>query len=83
MVFLKVGLRLTNHSLKSALGVSRLLQRGHIVMKAASEFRDKTAAPNQMWQTDFTYFKILGWENPWVGLDVSAYNLGWLLALYH
>ncbi|GHA84421.1 hypothetical protein GCM10009069_04410 [Algimonas arctica] len=32
-----------------------------IVMKAASEFRDKTTAINKMWQTDFTYFKIIGW----------------------
>ena len=26
-----------------------------VVIKAADEFRDKTAAPNQLWQTDFTY----------------------------
>ena len=30
-----------------------------IVIKAANEFRDKTTTPNEMWQTDFTYLKII------------------------
>ncbi|KQP91690.1 hypothetical protein ASF57_03970 [Methylobacterium sp. Leaf117] len=33
----------------------------YIVIKTADEFRDKTTAPNQLWQTDFTYLKVVGW----------------------
>jgi len=33
----------------------------YVVIKAADEFTDKTTAINEMWQTDFTYFKIIGW----------------------
>ena len=32
-----------------------------IVIKAADAFKDKTIAPNQLWQTDFTYLKVIGW----------------------
>src|SRR5271167_2554179 len=33
----------------------------YIIIKAAEAFKDKTTAPNQLWQTDFTYLKITGW----------------------
>ncbi len=54
----------------------------YVVIKAANEFRDKTTAPNQMWQTDFTYFKIIGWG--WYYLstildDYSRYIIAWKL----
>ena len=53
-----------------------------IVIKAANEFRDKTTAPNQLWQTDFTYLKVIGWG--WFYLstildDYSRYIIAWKL----
>jgi len=30
-----------------------------IVIKASDAFKDKTTAPNQLWQTDFTYLKVM------------------------
>lgn len=34
----------------------------YIVVEAADEFRDKTTAPDQLWQTDFIYLKVVGWD---------------------
>jgi putative transposase len=53
-----------------------------IVLKAADEFRDKTTAPNQLWQTDFTDLKVTGWG--WYYLstvldDFSRYIVAWKL----
>jgi putative transposase len=53
-----------------------------VVIKAADEFRDKTTAPNQLWQTDFTYLKVIGWG--WFYLstildDYSRYVIAWKL----
>ncbi len=54
----------------------------HILLSAADEFTNKTGFVHQMWQTDFTYFKILGWG--WYYLstvldDYSRYIVHWEL----
>ena len=53
-----------------------------VLMKAADQFQHPTTAPNQMWQTDFTYLKVIGWG--WFYLstvldDYSRYILAWKL----
>ncbi len=52
------------------------------VMSAADEFHEKTTAPNQLWQTDFTYLKVISWG--WFYLstaldDYSCYIIAWRL----
>ena len=51
-------------------------------MSASDSFHDKTTQVNQMWQTDFTYFKIVGWG--WYYLstvldDYSRFIINWKL----
>ena len=54
----------------------------YVVLSAAEEFRDKTTRPNQLWQTDFSYLKVIGWG--WFYLstildDYSHYIIAWKL----
>ena len=54
----------------------------YVVIKAADAFHTQTTRVNEMWQTDFTYFKIIGWG--WVYLstvldDFSRYIIAWKL----
>jgi putative transposase len=79
----------TESYLVSEASVYRLLKANDlitspafIVIKAASEFKDKTTASNQLWQTDFTYLKVIGWG--WFYLstildDFSRYIIAWKL----
>ena len=53
-----------------------------ILMQAADRFAQPTTAINQLWQTDFTYLKVIGWG--WFYLstvldDYSRYILAWKL----
>jgi putative transposase len=53
-----------------------------ILLKAADHFAQPTTAVNQLWQTDFTYLRVIGWG--WFYLstvldDFSRYILAWKL----
>ena len=77
------------HYFVSEASVYRLLKAhdlitspAFVVIKAADRFHTPTTRPNEMWQTDFTYFKIIGWG--WVYLstvldDFSRYIIAWRL----
>ena len=54
----------------------------YIVLKASDKFRNPTTRVNEMWQTDFTFFKVKGWG--WYYLstvldDHSRYIISWKL----
>lgn len=73
----------------SESSVYRILKRAGLitspvfaVSSAADRFHDQTERVHQMWQTDFTYFKIIGWG--WYYLatvldDYSRYIVAWEL----
>ena len=54
----------------------------YILMQASDKFQNPTIRVNEMWQTDFTYFKIIGWG--WYYLstvldDYSRFIVAWRL----
>ena len=54
----------------------------YIVDFAAKSYTNQTTRPNEMWQTDFTYFKIIGWGWYYLGTvldDFSRKILAWKL----
>jgi putative transposase len=79
----------TKGSFVSEASVYRLLKAqglitspAFITIKAADRFKDQTTAPNQLWQTDFTYLKVIGWG--WFYLstildDYARYIIAWKL----
>lgn len=74
----------------SESSVYRILKRFDLVqspafnmISASDKFKRPTKRVNELWQTDFTYFKIIGWG--WYCLctvldDYSRYILAWRLS---
>jgi putative transposase len=73
----------------SESSVYRILKRcdlitspAYIVMFASDHFQHPTRRVNELWQTDFTYFRVVGWG--WYYLstvldDYSPYIIAWKL----
>ena len=73
----------------SGSSVYRLLKQydlitspAYILMQAGDSFQNPTRRVNELWQTDFTYFRVVGWG--WYYLstvldDYSRYIIAWKL----
>ncbi len=73
----------------SESSVYRILKRAdlitspsYVLMRASDRFQHPTTRVHEMWQTDFTYFRIIGWG--WYYLstvldDFSRYIIAWKL----
>lgn len=54
----------------------------YIVMSARDKFKHPTRKVNELWQTDFTYFKVINWGWYYLGSvldDYSRYIIAWKL----
>jgi putative transposase len=76
-VWNKIPVAIHDQIIELALERSELSPR-----ELAVTFTDETTRPNQMWQSYFTYFKIIGWG--WLYLstvldDFSRYVIAWKL----
>jgi putative transposase len=59
-----------------------LVKRQDIQVLAAKEYHNKTTRPHQMWATDASYFKVVGWGYYFLVTvmdDYSRFILGWKL----
>jgi putative transposase len=59
-----------------------LVKRQETQLEAAKEYHTKTTHPHQMWATDASYFKVVGWGYYYLVTvmdDYSRFILGWKL----
>ena len=55
----------------------------YLVMTAADRFQHPTRRPNELWQTDFTYFRVVGWGWYYLSTVLDDYSrkiLAWKLS---
>jgi len=55
----------------------------YVLMSASDAFKNPTTPVHEMWQTDFTYFRIVGWGWHYLSTvldDFSRYIIAWKLS---
>jgi len=78
----KEGFAVSESTVFRILKREGLVKRQEIPVMAAKEYRIKTKRPHQMWATDASYFKIVGWGYYYLVTvmdDYSRFILAWKL----
>lgn len=58
----------------NAIAHDLITSPAYVVIKSADRFHTQTTRPNEMWQTDFTYFKIIGWGWMYLSTVLDDYS---------
>ncbi|OGO33057.1 MAG: hypothetical protein A2Z29_01910 [Chloroflexi bacterium RBG_16_56_11] len=78
----KEGFAVSESTVYRILKREGLVKRQEIQPMAANEYHTKTTRPHQMWATDASYFKVIGWGYYYLVTvmdDYSRFILGWKL----
>jgi len=76
------GFAVSESTVYRILSREGLVKRQETQVPAANEYHTKTTRPHQMWATDASYFRVVGWGYYYlvsVMDDYSRYILGWKL----
>jgi transposase InsO family protein len=76
------GFSVSESSVYRILGKEGLVKRPELQLVAGKEYHTKTKRPHQMWATDVSYFRVVGWGYYYLVTvmdDYSRFILAWKL----
>jgi len=76
------GFAVSESTVYRILSREGMVKRQEAKLSAADEYHTKTTRPHQMWATDASYFKVIGWGYYYLVTvmdDYSRFILGWKL----
>ena len=73
------GFSVSESSVYRILGREGLVKRPEMRLAAGKEYHRKTTGPHQMWATDASYFRVVGWGyTTWSPLWTTTPASSWL-----